>query len=44
MAIYLVLNYFTGINFDEQVDFIAEFETSEEKIKAFLNDIALTGF
>jgi len=38
------LNYFAGINFDEQVDFIAGFETSEEEIKAFLNDVALTGF
>lgn len=38
------LNYFTGINFDEKVEFIAGFETSEEIIKTYLNDAALTGF
>jgi hypothetical protein len=38
------LNYFTGINFDEQVDFIPGFETGENTIKEFLIDAALTGF
>jgi len=38
------LNYFTGINFDEQVDFIPGFETDETTIKEFLTDTALTGF
>lgn len=38
------LNYFTGINFDEQVDFMPGFETNEQTIKDFLTDAALTGF
>ena len=38
------LNYFTGINFDEQVEYMPGFEADEETIKAFLTDAALTGF
>ena len=38
------LNYFTGINFEEQVDFLPGFETDEKTIKEFLMDAALTGF
>mgnify|MGYP003487530311 CR=1 FL=1 len=38
------LNYFTGINFEEQIDFIPGFETDENTIKEFLIDAALTGF
>jgi hypothetical protein len=38
------LNYFTGINFEELVDFIPGFETDETIIKEFLIDAALTGF
>jgi Nucleotidyl transferase AbiEii toxin, Type IV TA system len=38
------LNYFTGINFEEQVDFLPGFETDENIIKQFLTDAALTGF
>jgi len=38
------LNYFTGINFDEQVEFIPGFETDETIIKDFLTEAALTGF
>ncbi len=38
------LNYFTGINFEEQVDFLPGFETDENTIKEFLIDAALTGF
>ena len=38
------LNYFTGINFEEQVEFIPGFETDETIIKEFLTEAALTGF
>ena len=38
------LNYFTGINFDEQVEFIPGFETDETIIKDFLTETSLTGF
>jgi Nucleotidyl transferase AbiEii toxin, Type IV TA system len=38
------LNYFTGINFEEQVDFLPGFETDGNIIKQFLTDAALTGF
>ena len=38
------LNYFKGINFEEQVDFMPGFETDEQTIKDFLTDAALTGF
>jgi hypothetical protein len=38
------LNYFIGINFEEQVDFLPGFETDENIIKQFLTDAALTGF
>mgnify|MGYP003513209101 FL=1 len=38
------LNYFKGISFEEQVEFMPGFEVSEEEVKAFLTDAALTGF
>ena len=38
------LNYFKGINFEEQVDYMPGFETDEHTIKEFLTDAALTGF
>ena len=38
------LNYFIGINFEEQVEFIPGFETDETIIKEFLTEAALTGF
>jgi len=38
------LNYFKGINFDEPVQFMPGFEVSEEEVKAFLTNAALTGF
>lgn len=38
------LNYFTGINFDEKVEFLPGFETDETIIKEFLTQAALTGF
>jgi hypothetical protein len=38
------LNYFEGISFDEPVEFIPGFEVSEEEVKTFLIDAALTGF
>ncbi len=38
------LNYFEGISFDEPVDFMPGFEVSEQEVKAFLIDAALTGF
>ena len=38
------LNYFKGISFDEPVEFMPGFEVSEEEVKAFLTDAALTGF
>jgi hypothetical protein len=38
------LNYFKGISFEEQVEFMPGFEVSEEEVKQFLIDAALTGF
>ena len=38
------LNYFEGISFEEQVEFMAGFEVSEKEVKDFLIDAALTGF
>ncbi len=38
------LNYFTGIDYTEQVIFMPGFEVSDEEVKAFLTDAALTGF
>ena len=38
------LNYFTGVNYSEQVDFLPGFETDEAIIKEFLTEAALTGF
>ena len=38
------LNYFKGISLDEQVEFMPGFEVSEEEVKNFLTDAALTGF
>jgi hypothetical protein len=38
------LNYFVGINYDEQVELMPGFEVPDEAIKAFLTDAALTGF
>ncbi len=38
------LNYFEGISFDEQVEFMPGFEVSEKEVKEFLIDAALTGF
>ena len=38
------LNYFKGISFDEQVEFMPGFEVGEEEVKNFLTDAALTGF
>lgn len=38
------LNYFEGISFDEQIEFMPGFEVSEKEIKEFLIDAALTGF
>lgn len=38
------LCYFKDINFAEPVEFMPGFEVSEEEIKAFLTDAALTGF
>jgi Nucleotidyl transferase AbiEii toxin, Type IV TA system len=38
------LSYFTGINFEEKVDFLPGFETDDNTIKDFLIDAALTGF
>jgi hypothetical protein len=38
------LNYFQGISFEEQIEFMPGFEVSEEVVKNFLNEAALTGF
>lgn len=38
------LNYFEGISFDEQIEFMPGFEVSEKEVKDFLTDVALTGF
>lgn len=38
------LNYFKGISFEEQIEFMPGFEVSEQKVKDFLIDAALTGF
>jgi hypothetical protein len=38
------LNYFEGISFEEQVEFMPGFEVSEAEVKKFLTDAALTGF
>jgi hypothetical protein len=38
------LNYFAGINYDEQVVYMPGFEVSDEEVKTFLTDAALTGF
>jgi hypothetical protein len=38
------LNYFVGINYDEQIEYMPGFDTSDEEIKAFLTDAGLTGF
>ena len=38
------LNYFTGISFDEQIEFMPGFEISENEVKNFLTDAALEGF
>ena len=41
---YKQLCYFDDISFEEQVEFMPGFEVSEEEVKAFLTDAALTGF
>jgi hypothetical protein len=38
------LNYFVGINYDEQIEYMPGFYIPDEEIKAFLTDAALTGF
>ncbi len=38
------LNYFEGISFEEQVEFMPGFEVNESEVKEFLVDAALTGF
>jgi hypothetical protein len=38
------LNYFDGISFDEQIEFMPGFEVSETEVKDFLTEAALTGF
>lgn len=38
------LNYFEGISFEEQVEFMPGFEVNENEVKEFLVDAALTGF
>jgi hypothetical protein len=38
------LNYFKGISFEEQIEFKPGFEVSEQEVKDFLIDAALTGF
>jgi hypothetical protein len=38
------LNYFVGVNYDEQVEFMSGFEVPEQEVKDFLTDAALTGF
>jgi hypothetical protein len=41
---YKLLCYFADISFEEQVEFMPGFEVSEEEVKQFLIDAALTGF
>ena len=38
------LNYFTGISFDEQIEFMPGFEISETEMKNYLTDAALEDF
>ncbi len=38
------LNYFQGISFEEQIEFMPGFEVNEEEVKRFLIDAALSGF
>ena len=44
LFLYKQLSYFKDINFDEPVEFMTGFEVSEEEVKTFLTDAALTGF
>ncbi len=37
------LNYFRGISFEEQIEFMPGFEVGEEEVKRFLIDAALSG-
>jgi hypothetical protein len=41
---YKQLCYFGDIKYDEQVEFMPGFEVSDEEVKNFLTDAALTGF
>ena len=41
---YKQLCYFSDISFEEQIEFMPGFEVSEEEVKQFLTDAALTGF
>ena len=41
---YKQLCYFNDISFEEQIEFMPGFEVGEEKVKAFLTDVALTSF
>lgn len=38
------LNYFQGISFEEQIEFMPGFEVGQDEVKEFLTDAALTGF
>lgn len=38
------LNYFVGINYDEQIEYMPGFKVPDNEIKSFLNDASLTGF
>jgi hypothetical protein len=38
------LNYFVGINYEEQIEYMPGFSVPDHDIKAFLTDVALTGF
>lgn len=38
------LNYFVGINYDEQIEYMPGFSVPDDEIKAFLIDVSLTGF
>ena len=38
------LCYFSDISFEEQIEFMPGFEVSEEEVKTFLTEAALTGF
>ena len=38
------LNYFQGISFEEQIEFMPGFEVSEEEVKVFLPMPPFTGF